>query len=470
MGTRSSSAKAGIYVRISKDKTGQRAGVDRQLADCQSKAQQLGWPVVRVYTDNDISAYSGKPRPDYQALCDDIAAGRINAVIAWHPDRLHRSPIELEDYIRLCGELVQNTTVQAGFWDLSTPSGRMNARNMGNYARYESEHKSERIRAEKMTAAKNGRHNGGIRCWGYESDGMTVRESEAVEIRAVADAIVRGVSLRSLARDLNERGIPTVTGSAPWSQAKLRSVMLRPRLAGYRTHHGEITKAQWPAILDENTWEAVQAVLADPKRAKGPRMGRTPTALGTGLYRCVCGQPMRRSKSTGGWAIYRCGNAGDGGNHVSRHAEDLDAFVTDSIIARLSQPGFLKAFADRVDAKDDAEKAALVTERDEIRAALDELAQASESGAVTPALALQLARQTRELTERADEIKHLLAQAGERSPVAVLIGADDIAAAWRALSLPVQRAILAAVVEVTVLPSRGGPVFDADAVRLTFHG
>jgi site-specific DNA recombinase len=473
MGTKSSSVQTGIYVRISKDPTGLRAGVDRQLADCTAKAKQLGWPVVRVYTDNDISAYSGKPRPDYQALCEDIAAGRINAVIAWHPDRLHRSPTELEDYIRLCGELVQNATVTAGFWDLSTPSGRMNARNMGNYARYESEHKSERVKAAKMAAAKSGEFNGGIRCYGYESDGMTIRESEADEIRALADAIVRGVSLRSLAADLNQRGVPTATGNAPWSQAKLRSVMLRPRLAGYRTHHGEIvSKGQWPPILDETAWEATRAVLEDPKRAVGPRMGRVPTALGTGLYVCgVCKQPtMRKAKATGGWPIYRCGGAGNGGKHVSRHAETLDAFVTDAVIARLSEPGYVQAMADRVSARGNADQAALIAERDEIRSALDELAQASESGAVTTALALQLARQTTELTKRADEIKHLLAQAGEQSPVAVLIGVDDIAAAWHDdLSLPLQRAILAAVVTVTVNPGKRGPQFDADSIGLAFH-
>jgi site-specific DNA recombinase len=480
MVTTTSSVKAGVYVRISRDRTGQRAGVDRQLADCTAKAVQLGWPVVRVYTDNDISAFSGKVRPDYQALCEDIAAGSVNAVITWHPDRLHRSPTELEDYIRLCGELVQNATVTAGFWDLSTPSGRMNARNMGNYAHFESEHKSERIKAAKMDAAKNGKHNGGIRCYGYEKYGMTVRESEAKEIRAIADAIVRGVSLRSLARELNERGVPTVTGSAPWSQPKLRSVMLSPRLAGFRSHRErdengkavtKLYRGQWPAILDESTWEATRAVLEDPERAKGPRMGRVPTALGTGLYVCgVCAQPtMRKAKATGGWPIYRCGNSGNGGRHVSRHAEELDTFVTDAVIARLSEPGFVQHMVDRVNGNGSADQSALVAERDEIRVALDDLAQASEAGAVTPALAVQLARQTTALTRRADEIAHLLAQGGEKSPLAALLGADDITEEWHKLPLSTQRAILAAVVTVTVNPGKRGPQFDADSIDLAFN-
>jgi site-specific DNA recombinase len=248
--------------------------------------------------------------------------------------------------------------------------------------------------------------------------------------------------------------------------------MLRPRLAGYRTHHGEIVaRGQWPPILDETTWEAMRAVLEDPKRAKGPRMGRVPTALGTGLFVCgCCEQPtMRKAKSTGGWPIYRCGGAGNGGKHVSRHADTLDEFVTDAIIGRLSEPGFVQAMVDRVSAKGNADQAALIAERDEIRSALDELAKASESSAVTTALALQLARQTTELTKRSDEIKHLLAQSGEQSPLAVLIGVDDIAAAWHGLPLSMQRAICAAVVTVTVNPGKRGPVFDADSIDLAFN-
>jgi DNA invertase Pin-like site-specific DNA recombinase len=454
-----------------------RAGVDRQREDCLALAERLGWTVSRIYVDNDISAYSGKRRPDYEALCDDVKNGTVNAVIAWHPDRLHRRSAELESWLDLCGDDVAHATVQAGLWDLSTPSGRMTARILGAVAQHESEHKSERVRAAKTVDARNGKFNGGSRCYGYEPDGMTVRESEAAEIRSIADAITRGVSLRSLARELNERGISTTTGSQGWSQAKLRSVLLSPRLAGLRSH-GEhdgkgnvVTKlyrGQWPAILDETVYAAVRAVLEDPKRAVGPRMGRVPTSLGTGLFRCgICDQPtMRRAKGSQGQAIYRCGSTADGGRHVSRNAGVLDQYVADAVIERLSQPGYVQAMADRVAIVPNS--AALVAERDQIRAALDELAAAADSGATTPALALTLARQTRELTARAEEIAHLLAQGVRRSPVANLIGVDDIRAAWEAMTLPEQRAILAAVVTVTLRPGKRGPGFDTKSVKLDF--
>jgi site-specific DNA recombinase len=45
----------------------------------------------------------------------DIEAGKITAVISWHPDRLHRRAIELERYISICERYhVENQTVTAG--------------------------------------------------------------------------------------------------------------------------------------------------------------------------------------------------------------------------------------------------------------------------------------------------------------------------------------------------------------------
>ncbi|WP_081283522.1 recombinase family protein [Mycobacterium asiaticum] len=475
--------KAGIYCRISEDKTGLRAGVERQEADCRELAARLGWHVVRVYTDNDISAFSGKHRPQYADLCADIERGAVKAVVAWHPDRLHRSPKELEAYIDLCrdGE-VANATCQAGLWDLSTPSGRMTARTLGNVARYESEHKSERIRRQKQEAARAGEHNGGIRCFGYEQDGLTIRESEAAEVKRLAHAVVCGESLRSLALDLNRRGVPTVKGGR-WTSAHLRSILLRPRLIGMRSHHGEvIAKGQWPAILDEATWEAVRLVLEDPKRRSGGsgRRGRTPTCLGTGLYICgVCGERrIRLGRSSSRQPVYKCGNVATNGlGHVTRTADALDEFVTDAVIARLSQPGFIAAMVDACAASDSEQTKALVARRETIRAQLGELNEAAEglSGPGVAAILTRIAREAAELREAADYISAQLAQAGKRSPLEELIDAQNIHTAWHALPLATRRAILADVVDVTILPARpgrraGGSYFDEDAVALDFKG
>ncbi|MBA3489531.1 MAG: recombinase family protein, partial [Longispora sp.] len=57
--------RAGIYVRISQDREGAGLGVARQETDCRALCERLGWTVVDVYADNDTSAYSGAPRPQW---------------------------------------------------------------------------------------------------------------------------------------------------------------------------------------------------------------------------------------------------------------------------------------------------------------------------------------------------------------------------------------------------------------------
>src|SRR5699024_9459204 len=139
--------KAAIYVRISQDRTGAGLGVDRQVEDCTALAESRHLDIVDVYTDNDVSAYSGKPRPAYTRLLDDLRAGRVDVVLAWHEDRLHRAPRELEDYIDACSRGVPTYFAKSGDLDLTTASGRMTARIRGAVARQESEHKAERVTA-----------------------------------------------------------------------------------------------------------------------------------------------------------------------------------------------------------------------------------------------------------------------------------------------------------------------------------
>ena len=60
--------KAGVYTRISSDPSGQRAGVDRQQADCEVHCLARGWEVIEVFCDNDTSAYGRKPRRAYERM------------------------------------------------------------------------------------------------------------------------------------------------------------------------------------------------------------------------------------------------------------------------------------------------------------------------------------------------------------------------------------------------------------------
>lgn len=454
--------RAGIYLRISEDRR-DGAGVERQEKECRELAARMGWPVVEKFEDNDFSAsvYSRKQRTDYQRMVDAINDGRINAVIAWDSDRMFRQPSEHEPYMRLCQQRgVQNAAVRVGDINYDTPIGRFNARMHINMAAYESEHKADRIRSAHRQIAERGGWKGGIRCWGYEPDGMTVRVSEAVEIKRVAEAVIRGESLRSLAIELNERGITTVTGKR-WTSAHLRSALVRSRLAGLREHRGKIVgEAAWPAILDRSTWEAMKAVLEDPSRRTGGGggRGRAPTCLGTGIYHCgVCNTPrLRLGRANGRTPVYRCGNTdidGDVG-HVTRVAEPLDAYVEGALLEVISRPGAIEAMS-AVVAADDTNLAALQAEQAKIRKDLKALAAQCDAGDIDVE---ELGIASRRRRQRDKEITATLAAARQRSPLSVLLGAGSVEDIWdHGLTMGQKRAILTEVLKVTVKPTaRGG--------------
>ena len=89
--------RSAVYCRISQDRDGEGLGVARQEKDCRALARRRGWEVVEVFVDNDTSAFSTvrrhKPRPAYERMIESIKSAEIGAVVVWHPDRLHRSPV-----------------------------------------------------------------------------------------------------------------------------------------------------------------------------------------------------------------------------------------------------------------------------------------------------------------------------------------------------------------------------------------
>ena len=457
--------KAGIYCRISQDRSGDGLGVTRQEADCRELVARREWTVAGVYVDDDRSAYSGKPRPAYEELIGDLKAGRIDAVVAWHPDRLHRSPRELEDFIDLLeANHAAVATVQTGEYDLGSASGRMTARVVGAVARAESEHKSERIRRQREQAAAAGRFHGGRRAYGYELDGVTVVESEAVLIREAVARVLGGESLRGIARNWNEREILSASGR-PWGVSSLTSVLSGPRIAGRRVFRGEdVGDAEWPAIISYEDHLRLVAIFGNPRIT---RRGRPPAHLLTSMVRCGrCGATMHTSQSATRARRYLCqhspGRPGCGGTAVA--AEPLEALLTEAVLLRVDSPALARALACQTDTGD-------VDHADELATLETQLEQLDNDFYVDGLLDRKRWLTVKgRLESRRDG---LLAQITAHSRSSALNGYTTLGAlraAWPDLTIDQRRAILAALIDhVTINPAtRSGRRFDTERVDVTW--
>ncbi len=459
-----SAKRAAIYCRISQDRSGAGLGVARQREDCERLAQSLDWEVVETFTDNDVSAYAGKRRPAYDALIDGIRSGRVQAVLAWHEDRLHRSPREIEDYIDVCASReVPTHFAQAGELDLATASGRMIARIRGAVSRQESEHKSERTRRAQRQAAERGRWLGGTRPFGWQitSAGPVVVAEEAREVQRATAALLAGASLGSIVRDLNSRGVTSTMGK-PWNYTTLRQVLSRGRNAGLVEYGGEVMSSDWPPIITEDVHRAVVSVLSNPARRRS-QSNRARWLL-AGIAECSqCGAALKsatvaknRAKGTSR-TVYRCPTSGRG--HVARSASDLDNHVELVVLGLLSRPDISALTnAPLVDTE------ALLIEATAIRAQQGEAAELFAHGQITGA---QLAKITRELEERLDRTQLAMADLSRSSTLRPFVGRDP-ADVWRNMPLDKRRAVVRELMRVRVLPTgRRGATYDPTRVEIS---
>lgn len=324
--------QAGIYVRISLDVAGEGKGVDRQEELCRPLVERKGWTVAEVYRDNDVSASKDRERPEYARMLADIEAGRIGAVAVYAIDRLTRKPVELEHFIDLVERHGTQLANVAGDVQLDTVQGRLTARIMGSVARAEAENIGKRVRDQKRQRAASGiPHKGRHRLYGYtgrekQPDGSWVGTDwevipdEAANIREAFTRRASGESTTAIARDFTARGIKTVSGR-DWTSGVLGETLTKHVYYGKVTFKGEvIADSIFPALVDEDTWLAAQANLANDSAGTNTRR-----YLLSGILKCRhCLSPMKGNPSN---KMYRCSTTYGGCGRLSVRIELADRWI-----------------------------------------------------------------------------------------------------------------------------------------------
>lgn len=439
---------AAIYARISSDVEGSGLGVARQVQDCRRLADSLGWAVGEEYVDNDLSAYSGKARPSYLRMLEDLRDGLRDAVIVYHVDRLTRRPVELEEFVAAVDAAkVRHVRFVVGDMDLGTGDGLMIARMLGAMAAHESATKSRRVKRKmEQNAAQGLPHGGRTRPYGYGEDKIAVRGDEASVVRALATRYLAGESLRSLATWLDTDGIRTVNGN-PWQTSTLRAMLSSGRIAGLRQHNGTVVgPAVWAGIITEDEHRRILARMAERKSSGR----RTPQRyLLSGLLRCGrCGgrlfsSPRRTTRR------YVCQSGPDHGGcgRLTVTADALERLISDAVIYRLDTPALADALTGRA-AKD--EQTAAVAERLSVdRAQLDELAGAYATTKITMR---EWMTARKPIESRIADAERRLSRATRTDALHGLVGHGDVLRTqWAGLNLSRQHAIVSAILDHAVI-------------------
>lgn len=451
--------RAAIYTRISRDEAGEGLGVARQREDCDALIARRGWSYAGEYCDNDLSAFNGRPRPAYQRLMRDLAERRIDAVVAWAPERLHRSPRELEDFIQLLdvtGAVVE--TVKAGAWDVSTSHGRLVARMLGAVSRAESERTGERVARAHAQAKQAGYWRGPIPFGMQTSDVPGWPEPDVSQVAVVEEVfarVLRGDALTRIASDFNQRGLLPRRGQR-WTHTGIARLIASPALGGMVEVDGEYVPAVFEGVVSEQRWRAAQASLRRRPRGEARRPREKLTLLG-GILTCDEHGDVLWGGGKAHAAIYVPGAPGLN-CHVSITRAAADDFIERLVVRRLRQPDAADLLQTPSGQLEDVK-----VEAGQLRSRRDDLATLIAEGLLTASSARE------QLAAIAAKLVELDAAANDQP----FTGEDLInpAMAWGSWSMPQRRSALRALFRSITLQhtdGRNGPRADPTRLRVTW--
>ena len=444
--------QAVIYVRMSLDKYGDGAGVDRQEADCRALCGRLGWDVQEVCTDNDVSASSGRVRPGYERALALVESGTATAFVAWHWDRIARRVIDIERFVQVVESAgAEVGLVESSQVDLSSPSGRLQARILASVARFEVEQKSARQKAANRHRAQDGkRFIGGARPFGWNDDRMTVHP---IEGPALADAIrdvTNGRSLRSLMAEWNANPDLNPPRAARWDYPTFAGLLKRPANAGiavYQKRELPDVEVEWEPIVTRDELAALTAVLAAPGRRT--TRGNLLKHYMSGAVICGrCGGPMYvgavniRGKHR---RVLRCRL---GATHAVRSYDPIEAAVTEAIVGRLSEPDASDLFRPRPKS---AARSALA----EVERITNRLTQAEQDYVAGDISGPQLRSINESLNESLRNAQQKVADATTPPTPERLrrVKPEQARAVWDSLAPAEKRSVADVLVKVTVYPT-----------------
>lgn len=454
--------RVAVYLRISKDHAGEALGVERQREDClRYIPTRPGWEVAKVYCDNDVSAMQQRrPRPEFEQMLKAVEAGEIDIIVAKHLDRLLRRISELERVFKICETAGAHIVTVSDGVDTSSDGGRLVARILASVAQGEVERKSSRQKRALRQLAENGKHWGG-RAFGYNEDSTKLVAKEANAIRRAYSQVLEGRTLFSIAKDWNARGLRTTKGDGNmWRGGTVKLVLINPRYAGLRAHHGEIVgKASWPAVIGEEVWESVRTILTDPARMGNTPRDRTRKYLLGALLHCgACGKKLSVS-GTLKRKLYSCKNMGC--YKVGRDMKSLDKLITDLIKARLSQPDAAELFA-----RPETDVHHLY---DALKAKRKKLEQIAVDYADDILTREQAGIATRRLESRIEELEREIAVSSQPNDFLDFDPAADVSDWFDNLPLERKRALISMLCTITVSPVGRGWKHGAGFVGLDVH-
>lgn len=306
----------GIYVRLSKEDESSNS-IENQLREGKEFAKTNGYKKYQIY--NEGKGVSGgneiEDRPELDRLMKDIASKKIGAVWFRHQNRLERNSVTFH----LFSSLAKKTNIAVYFGDkqadLNDPTQFLQASIMTSINAYQIEMQRAQVKRTLIDNAKEGKTTGGKHIsYGYTTDNekyIIIDPETSIVVKLIFKRCLEGVGGGIIARELNEKGVPTKFGARKWKQPTIHSIITNPAYMGKRRFRGKLYPV--PPILTKEVWDKAQKQLQKNSAYKGKRVEHK--YLLKHLVFCgKCGKPMHVLNYDKEIRYYRCASVREGEN------------------------------------------------------------------------------------------------------------------------------------------------------------
>jgi site-specific DNA recombinase len=374
----------------------------RQKVDYEAAQAKLtndrSWVLVGEYREE---GKSGKDtdRPQLQRLLADVRGKKLDAVVVTKIDRITRSLIDFYDLWKSFEENGVEFISLGDSFDSSSATGRAMLKLTLIFAELERERTSERTKEKIQMRRQAGKWFGGPVPLGYR---VHPKDKTTLEIDPDTADLARGIfglylelkSARAVTQRLNQLGKKrpvaltqrgTEKGGGAFSTSSLIHMLSNLTYVAKRElDDGSIIDCSWPALVDQQVFDAAQARLAEnsEKRPTG-KESLVYVYLLEGLLRCgACGSMMSRASANGRngqYYYYKCTKkhrtANVGCTVRDLPASAIEKFVVDQIRARALDPDAIKKAVAEANAGRDQGLAQVERELQEVRTAHQQVAK-----------------------------------------------------------------------------------------------
>jgi len=271
------------YCRVSTDQLEQLSSYEAQVNYYTNYINNSSeYEMVKVYADEGISGTNTKKREQFNKMIEDCKAGKIDLIITKSISRFARNTLDCLNYVRMLKDLRIGVIFEKENINTLDSKGEVLLSILSSLAQDESRSISEnstwgiRRRFEQGKVTVN--HT---KFMGYDKDeegNLIINEKQAKIVRRIYTDYLNGKGPNRIAKELEEEGVLNWNGKAKWYESSIRKMLSNEKYKGdallqktytvdflskkRAVNKGEIpsyyVEESHPAIIDKDTWEAVQ--------------------------------------------------------------------------------------------------------------------------------------------------------------------------------------------------------------------